>query len=182
MCFDFWGKRNGPYIQALHFCLSLGLLTGPLLVDPISQTRVPEIVQKALPIKSTSTVAPLLPTFAGMNNEPHYVVKREAADHEPTIDPLLAELLVTQKLAESSTSGQSSIKTPKPKPIFTDARKLDNSRDWEKVKIEKPPQEELVEPTLLTTTTTTTTTTASTVEQDPVLLMLAGKDEIAGDL
>ena len=87
-----------------------------------------------------------------------------------------------QKLAESSTSGQSSIKTPKPKPIFTDARKLDNSRDWEKVKIEKPPQEELVEPTLLTTTTTTTTTTASTVEQDPVLLMLAGKDEIAGDL
>jgi hypothetical protein len=152
------------------------------LVDPISQTRVPEIVQKALPIKSAATIAPSLPTFPGMNNEPHFIGKR-SAELEPTIDPLLAELLVTQKLAESSTSAQSSIKTPKPKPIFTDARKLDNSRDWEKVKIEKPPQEELVEPTLLTTTTTTTTTTtASTVEQDPVLLMLAGKAKIAGNL
>ena len=40
MCFDFWGKKSGPYIQALHFCLSLGLLTGPLLVEPLSQTRL----------------------------------------------------------------------------------------------------------------------------------------------
>jgi hypothetical protein len=94
LCFDFWGKRNGPYVQAIHFCLSLGLLTGPLLVDPISQTRVPEIVQKALPIKSTSTVVTTPPTFPGMNNVPHFIVKREA-DHEATIDPLLAELLVS---------------------------------------------------------------------------------------
>ena len=49
ICLDFWGRKSGPYIQALHFCLSLGLLTGPLLVDPLSQTRVPTIVQKALP-------------------------------------------------------------------------------------------------------------------------------------
>ena len=46
---DFWGRKSGPYIQALHFCLSLGLLTGPLLVDPLSQTHVPNVLQKALP-------------------------------------------------------------------------------------------------------------------------------------
>lgn len=33
------------------------------------------------------------------------------------------------------------MKTPKPKPSFTDGRKLDNSRDWEKVKLPKPPKE-----------------------------------------
>merc|ERR1712141_105789 len=37
-------------------------------------------------------------------------------------------------------------KTPKPKlkPIFNDGQKLDNSRDWEKVKIAQPPIEDLV--------------------------------------
>ena len=49
ICLDFWGRKSGPYIQALHFCLSLGLLTGPLLVDPLSQTHVPNVLQKALP-------------------------------------------------------------------------------------------------------------------------------------
>ena len=45
ICLDYWGKRSGPYMQAMHFCLSLGLLTGPFLVDPLSQTPLPKAIQ-----------------------------------------------------------------------------------------------------------------------------------------
>ena len=34
-------------------------------------------------------------------------------------------------------------KVPKPKPAFNDGQKLDNSRDWERVKIAQPPIEDL---------------------------------------
>ena len=39
VCLDYWGRRSGPYVQAMHFCLSLGLLAGPQLVEPLSQAR-----------------------------------------------------------------------------------------------------------------------------------------------
>ena len=29
-----WGRENGPYMQALHFCFSLGALLGPLVTEP----------------------------------------------------------------------------------------------------------------------------------------------------
>ena len=35
-CMDFWGRRNATTcLAALHFCLSLGVLTGTGMVDPL---------------------------------------------------------------------------------------------------------------------------------------------------
>ena len=35
-CLDFWGRRSSATVlQALHFCLSLGMLSGTGLVDPL---------------------------------------------------------------------------------------------------------------------------------------------------
>ena len=107
------------------------------------------------------------------NPEPHFIQKREAPT--PTLDPLLAEIF---SAAESDSTFPPSIKTPKPKPIFTDARKLDNSRDWENVKIAKPPQEELIALTTATTTTTTTATTTTVKDEDPILLLLSDDNSI----
>ena len=42
VCLDFWGgnrRRSAACLLALHFCLSLGLLAGPAIVDPLSNTR-----------------------------------------------------------------------------------------------------------------------------------------------
>ena len=47
--------------------------------------------------------------------------------------------------------------TKRPKPVFTDGRKLDNSRDWEKVKIAKPPPEDLSTPSTKTSSSSSTT-------------------------
>lgn len=50
VCLDFWGnrRRSAPCLLALHFCLSLGLLAGPAIVDPLSHARVPYLVQSRL--------------------------------------------------------------------------------------------------------------------------------------
>jgi hypothetical protein len=114
ICLDFWGRKSGPYIQALHFCLSLGLLTGPLLVDPLSQTHVPTIVQNALPF-SLSHPGSL-----------HIIEKREIKADDPnppnpTLDPLLANIFNTV----SSTITPEIVKpAKKPKPAFNDGQKL----------------------------------------------------------
>ncbi len=60
------------------------------------------------------------------------------------IDPLLLELFgdsVKEKVARKKTS-----RPKKPKPSFTDGMKLDRSRDWERVKVAKPPKEEVEAP------------------------------------
>ena len=51
----------------------------------------------------------------------------------------------------------------RPKPVFTDGRKLDNSRDWETVKVAKPPPEDLSEPSSITLPSTTSTDVTSTI-------------------
>uniref|UniRef100_A0A0K2TUR2 Uncharacterized protein n=1 Tax=Lepeophtheirus salmonis TaxID=72036 RepID=A0A0K2TUR2_LEPSM len=113
ICLDFWGYKSGPYIHSIHFCLSLGLLAGPLMIDPLARTKIPAIVQKALPkqnvvLNSNSSLSTPMRT------------RRE-------IDPLLLQIF------------QGTTKAPlKLKPTFTDGRKLDNSRDWDRVKIKTP--------------------------------------------
>ena len=52
--------------------------------------------------------------------------------------------------------------TKRPKPVFTDGRKLDNSRDWEKVKVAKPPPEDLSNPSILTLSSTTSSVSSTT--------------------
>ena len=146
ICLDFWGRKSGPYIQALHFCLSLGLLTGPLLVDPLSQTRVPTIVQKALPF-----------AMSGNTGNNHIIQKRQVIEMTTsTLDPLLMNIFGVE-----TTTTEKSVKK-KPKPAFNDGQKLDNSRDWEKVKVAKPPPEEVIvtsEATTMEAKTTVQTTT-----------------------
>ena len=51
----------------------------------------------------------------------------------------------------------------RPKPVFTDGRKLDNSRDWETVKVAKPPPEDLSEPSSITLPSTISTGVTSTI-------------------
>ena len=146
ICLDFWGRKSGPYIQALHFCLSLGLLTGPLLVDPLSQTRVPTIVQKALPFAMSAN------SVAGRD---HIIQRRQVLEsfssdlESSTLDPLLMNIFGVEQ-----TTTEKSVKK-KPKPAFNDGQKLDNSRDWEKVKVAKPPPEEVLVTSEATTITTT---------------------------
>lgn len=177
ICLDFWGKRSGPYIQALHFCLSLGLLTGPLLVDPLSQTKVPVIVQNALPLPkpANNNISNSLAAM-GHASAMHIIVKRDATiNHQPTLDPFLANLFASRNSEDltnsTTTTITSTIKTPKPKPAFNDGQKLDNSRDWEKVKVAQPPAEEVAAPS------TTTSTTKSTTS----LLLGPSIEEIFGD-
>ena len=56
ICLDFWGRRSGPFIYALHFSLSIGLLIGPFVIEPLSQTHVPQMVQNlALPKNTFQT-------------------------------------------------------------------------------------------------------------------------------
>ena len=114
---DFWGRKSGPYIQALHFCLSLGLLTGPLLVDPLSQTHVPNVLQKALPFALS---------HPGAISTSHALHKREVVTaaaargviSQSTLDPLLVNIFGVDQ--PSTTT----VKVPKPKPVFNDGQKL----------------------------------------------------------
>ena len=112
---DFWGRKSGPYIQALHFCLSLGLLTGPLLVDPLSRTHVPNVLQKALPFALS---------HPGAISTSHALHKREAIanaeviSQSSTLDPLLVNIFGVDQ--PSTTT----VKVPKPKPVFNDGQKL----------------------------------------------------------
>ena len=117
ICLDYWGQRSGPYLQALHFCLSLGLLTGPFIVDPLSQTPLPKVVQdyahRMLTDDNVSTTTEAAFATIKAENVDIHRVKRD-------LDPLLAAIFDVDK--------------PKPKPSFTDGRKLDYSQDWEKIK------------------------------------------------
>ena len=115
ICLDFWGRKSGPYIQALHFCLSLGLLTGPLLVDPLSQAHVPSIVQKALPFAGLGPGSPV----------PHVVAKREVSS-SVTLDPLLVNIFGAAK-EPAPMASSTTIRVPKPKPVFNDGQKLVNT-------------------------------------------------------
>ena len=111
ICLDFWGRKSGPYIQALHFCLSLGLLTGPLLVDPLSRTHVPNVLQKALPFALS---------HPGAISTSHALHKREVTvGQSSTLDPLLVNIFGAEQPKTSST-----VKVPKPKPVFNDGQKL----------------------------------------------------------
>ncbi len=123
---DQWGRRCGPHIQAIHFCLSLGMLTGPFLVDPLSQTHVPKVVQHVL---HKQGLVSNNDTTTEANFSPKYSVSLLRSKREQ--DPLLASIF---DVAETST--------PRPKPSFNDGTKLDNSIDWEKVKVAKPTREE----------------------------------------
>ena len=170
ICLDFWGRKSGAYIHALHFCLSLGLLTGPLLVDPLSSAHVPGLLRKALPFALSHSggggnSAAATAAGAAVGETSHIIQKRSL---ESTLDPLLANIFgvdpnpiinpspppstkTTTTISSIATTSsmmalQPKKKTPKPKlkPIFNDGQKLDNSRDWEKVKIAQPPIEDLV--------------------------------------
>ncbi len=142
ICLDFWGRKSGPYIQTLHFCLSLGLLVGPLIIDPLSQAKVPEIAQKYLPIPIAN-----MTSLVSSSRSLHIISKREASSLTPhttvTVDPLLAAIFGSDS-GTTTTTSTTTLKTPKPKPVFSDGQKLDNSRDWEKVKIAKPPPEDVI--------------------------------------
>ena len=61
--------------------------------------------------------------------------------------------------------------TKRPKPVFTDGRKLDNSRDWEKVKIAKPPPEDLSTPSTKTSSSSSTTSFVSSTTKLPNQVM-----------
>jgi len=142
ICLDFWGRKSGPYIQALHFCLSLGLLTGPLLVDPLSQTHVPNVLQKALPFALS---------HQGAISTSHSLHKREVVSavqegQSSTLDPLLVNIFGAD--LPKTTASSTTVKVPKPKPVFNDGQKLDNSIDWEKVKVAQPSEEEIIATTL----------------------------------
>ena len=153
----------------MHFCLSLGLLTGPLLVDPLSSAHVPGLLRKALPFALSHSggggnSAAATAAGAAVGGTSHIIQKRSL---ESTLDPLLANIFgvdpnpiinpsppltkTTTTISSIATTSsmmalQPKKKTPKPKlkPIFNDGQKLDNSRDWEKVKIAQPPIEDLV--------------------------------------
>ena len=147
ICLDFWGRKSGAYIHALHFCLSLGLLTGPLLVDPLSSAHVPAVLRKALPFALSH------PGSVGNSHIIHKrALDRYMALESSTLDPLLVNIFGGDPIPISTNTGlvqqPYNKKTPKPKPIFNDGQKLDNSRDWEKVKIAQPPIEDLLAPTL----------------------------------
>ncbi|TRY70404.1 hypothetical protein TCAL_02416 [Tigriopus californicus] len=179
ICLEFWGRRSNPYITTLHFCLSIGLLMGPILVGPVSNTKIPTIIKDHLPVTATKQTnnnnnnnnnnnsgnSNMLPKHLDV----HFRNKRAIIEESDTttLDPVLKELfgsetdtvpspsmggIDTTSSSSSTTTAikslptslpSSSTKAPKHKPVFTDGRKLDNSRDWEAVKIAKPPIEEL---------------------------------------
>ena len=95
ICLDFWGRKSGAYIHALHFCLSLGLLTGPLLVDPLSSAHVPGLLRKALPFALShsggggNSAAATAAGAAAVGGTSHIIQKRSL---ESTLDPLLANI------------------------------------------------------------------------------------------
>ncbi len=141
ICLDYWGRRSGPYVQALHFCLSLGLLTGPLLIEPLSQTQIPRLVQKTLHAALGNASAAVAPVDASGSSSSSITLSPPSTPKydirlKRSVDPLLLELFGERK-------GRA--ERPK-KPSFTDGTRLDRSRDWEKVKVGQPPLQEVMPP------------------------------------
>ena len=64
----------------------------------------------------------------------------------------------------------------RPKPVFNDGRKLDNSVDWETIKIAKPPPEDLSESNAVKSTTDTNNiVTKSNEESNEALINMKSK-------
>ena len=70
-------------MYALHFSLSLGLLVGPFVIEPLAQTHVPKMVQNlALPksLQDTNTsMQPVLSTTQAYHDnyhQNHRIIKR----------------------------------------------------------------------------------------------------------
>ena len=70
-------------MYALHFSLSLGLLVGPFVIEPLAQTHVPKMVQNlALPksLQETNTsMQPVLATTQAYHDnyhQNHRIIKR----------------------------------------------------------------------------------------------------------
>ena len=60
----------------------------------------------------------------------------------------------------------------RPKPVFTDSRKLDNSRDWEQVKIPKPSLEDMSGQSLrISSDVPPTTSTSKSLQMVPTNLV-----------
>jgi hypothetical protein len=127
ICLDFWGRKCGPFIYALHFSLSLGLLVGPFVIEPLAQTHVPKMVQNiALPkslqenTTSVETVVATTKAYHDLYKHHHKIIKRGisnlkflneshamASKHPQRIpsipklktpDPLLAKLFATTNI------------------------------------------------------------------------------------
>ena len=155
-CMDFWGRRNATTcLAALHFCLSLGVLTGTGMVDPLvsefstkkrvvqnfvsmvryrskckyfvfkAQTHLPGIVKNAL--KISPTVVP--PIQLQVNSTSQLRLKRSPGEIKD--DPVL------NRVFGKPVTSTAPIHLPrkKLKPAFTDAKKLDHSRNWDLVKV-----------------------------------------------
>ena len=137
------------------------------------------IVQHLIWKRSAPIEATVDPLLAEIFATQEISVTTSATTMSTTTTTTTATTTTTTMMSTTATSATSTtsstlapLKSPKPKPIFTDARKLDNSRDWENVKIAKPPQEELVEPTTRPTTTTPTSTSHGGGD-DPILDLLS---------
>ena len=70
-------------MYALHFSLSLGLLVGPFVIEPLAQTHVPKVVQNlALPKslqEANSSMQPVLSTTQAYHDnyhQNHRIIKR----------------------------------------------------------------------------------------------------------
>ena len=68
----------------------------------------------------------------------------------------------TKQPKKSNRISNDKKQTKRPKPVFTDSRKLDNSRDWEQVKIPKPSLEDLSGQSFKKSSDVSPTTLAST--------------------
>merc|ERR1739838_811504 len=82
----------------------------------------------------------------------HSLHKREVVSavqegQSSTLDPLLVNIFGAD-LPKTTASSTTTVKVPKPKPVFNDGQKLDNSIDWEKVKVAQPSEEEIIATTL----------------------------------
>jgi len=104
MCLDQWGRRSGPHIQALHFCLGMGLLAGPIIIEPLSHTKIPVAVQGAIH-KATEAVTAAKGSVAA--------AAIASKPHNPTIDRQLR----VKRAVDSE-----------PKSIFSNAQKQEEHK------------------------------------------------------
>ena len=63
----------------------------------------------------------------------------------------------------------------RPKPVFNDGRKLDNSVDWETIKIAKPPPEDLSDSNTGKATTIASNDLATTTSEEDALKNMKSK-------
>ena len=74
--------------------------------------------------------------------------------------------------AKTANKSNDKKQTKRPKPVFTDSRKLDNSRDWEQVKIPKPSLEDMSGQSLrISSDVPPTTSTSKNLQMVPTNLV-----------